>query len=209
MSPVTHGLLSWVLANSIRTDRRGRIAITLAGIAPDLDGFGYPVEALTRTSAQPIEWFHRYHHELTHNLPTCAAIAVLAWLFAGRSWRVAGLAGLAALLHLLCDLLGARGPDGYQWPLPLLQPWSEHGWTWSGQWGLASWQNFLITLAALSTTVALAVRRGFSPAELVLPRTDVRIVAALRAWLGLRERMPDAAAGAAAAKQAASGDDLS
>ncbi len=190
MSPITHGLLSWLLANAARTDRRGRAAITLAGILPDLDGFGYPVELATRNAAQPIEWFHRFHHQLSHNALTCLALGVLAWLWC-RSWQVAALAALAASLHLLCDLVGARGPDGYPWPIPFLQPWSEHGWIWSGQWGLASWQNFLITLLALGGTLALAVRRGFSPLELVVPGSDVRIVEALRRWL-LRTGHPPA-----------------
>ncbi len=184
MSPVTHGLLSWTLANAPGIDRRGRCAITLAGIAPDADGFGYPFEALTGNSDHPIEWFHRYHHHLTHNLLACAVIAVLAWTFGGRSWRVASLAFAAALLHLLCDLIGARGPDGDQWPVPFLQPFSDHGWVWSGQWGLASWQNAAITAAALALAMVLAAERGFSPLEMISLRADARVVAVIRRWLG-------------------------
>ncbi len=184
MSPVTHGLLSWLLANAPGIDRRGRIAITLAGLAPDLDGFGYPFEALTRDSAHPIEWFHRFHHHLTHNLLACVAIAGCAWMFGGRTWRVAALALAAALGHLACDLIGARGPDGNQWPIPFLQPFSDLGWSWSGQWGLSSWQNAAITIAALLAAAALAVRRGISPVELVSPRADACVVEALRARFG-------------------------
>src|SRR5437870_3608008 len=36
MNPITHGLLSWVLANTADLRQRERAAVTLAGVAPDL-----------------------------------------------------------------------------------------------------------------------------------------------------------------------------
>jgi inner membrane protein len=149
-------------------------------VVPDLDGFGYPVELLTRNLAQPWDWFHRFHHHLSHNLLSCLLIAAVAWRLGGRSGRVALLALLAALGHLGCDLIGASGPDGYQWPIPFWQPLSSQGWTWLCQWGLSSWENAVITVLALILTLSLAVKRGFSPVELFSPRWDQQVVAALR-----------------------------
>ena len=186
MNPVTHGLVSWIVANAPGTDRRERQAITIAGIAPDIDGFGYPVEVLTATSAQPLEWFHRFHHHLTHNALACVVFAGLAFAWTRGSWRAAGLALATASLHLLCDLVGSRGPDGNQWPLPLFQPFADGECTWSGQWPLVSWQNTVITLGAFIATIALAVRRGFSPVEIVSLSGDRRFIEILRARLGLR-----------------------
>jgi inner membrane protein len=188
MSPVTHGLLSWLIAHAPgtaeRIDRRGRAAIALAGLAPDVDGFGYPFQLLTRNSAEPLDWFARFHHHLTHNLLAAFVIAALACAWAKGSWRVAVLAFAAANLHLVCDLVGARGPDGNQWPIPYWQPFAGGGWTWSGQWRLDSWQNLVITLAALVLTVAIARRRGRTPVEIVSLGADQRVVAALRRWFG-------------------------
>jgi inner membrane protein len=184
MSPVTHGLISWLVANVPGVDRRGRAAVTLAGLAPDLDAFGYPFEALTRGSEHPLEWFSRYHHQLCHNALATLVIAACAWWWAGRSWRVAALALVTANLHLVCDLIGARGPEGYHWPIPYLTPFSPLEFSWSGQWRLDSWQNLVITLAALIAVTALAVRRGFSPVEILSTRADARVVAAVRARLG-------------------------
>jgi hypothetical protein len=41
MSPVTHFLLSWTLAERSADTRRERAWITFAGVAPDLDGLGW------------------------------------------------------------------------------------------------------------------------------------------------------------------------
>lgn len=38
MSPVTHFLTGWVVANCSRLDRRERAIVALACVAPDLDG---------------------------------------------------------------------------------------------------------------------------------------------------------------------------
>ena len=79
-------------------------------------------------------------------------------------------------------MAGARGPDGYQWPIPYLLPWSRAWeWTWSGQWALNAWPNFAITGALLVATFYLAWRRGFSPLELLSLKLDQAFVAALHA----------------------------
>jgi hypothetical protein len=49
------------------------------------------------------------------------------------------------------DLVGSRGPAGYQWPIPYLLPFSNSWhWTWKGQWALNAWPNILITIIAVS-----------------------------------------------------------
>jgi inner membrane protein len=71
-------------------------------------------------------------------------------------------------LHLLCDLIGARGPDGYQWPIPYLSPISNAlQLTWHGQWELNAWQNFVITGLLLVATLWIARRYGSSPVEML------------------------------------------
>ena len=40
MSPVTHFLVGWMVANTGGLNRRDRAAISLAGVIPDIDGLG-------------------------------------------------------------------------------------------------------------------------------------------------------------------------
>jgi len=185
MNPVTHGLLSWLVANGAGLERRERLAVTLAGLAPDLDGLGMIAELATRDSAQPLLWWSDYHHVLGHNLAFAIVCAAVAWAASGRRWRTAALAVATFHLHLLCDLVGGRGPDGHQWPIHYLYPFSDAGaWRWSGQWALNAWPNVAITVAALLITFVLAWRRGFSPLEMVSLRADQALVAALRRRFG-------------------------
>jgi membrane-bound metal-dependent hydrolase YbcI (DUF457 family) len=180
MSPVTHFLTGWVLANSASLNRRDRAAVTLAGVIPDVDGLGIIVELLTRNAAHPLDWFSRYHHSL-HNLGFALFVALAAYAFATRRLKVAGLAFVSFHLHLLEDLLGSRGPDGYPWPIPYLMPFSRVAeLAWRGQWALNAWPNIALTIALLLTTLYLAWRRGFSPLGMLSTRVDAVVVAALR-----------------------------
>src|SRR5438093_153842 len=143
MSPVTHLLIGWITANAVKLDRRERVVVTIAGVIPDLDGVGIVGEILTRNSDRPLTWFSDYHHLLGHNLGFCLLVTLAAFLIASHRWKTAALACLSFHLHLFCDLIGARGPDLHQWPIPYLLPFSSAWqWTWSGQWPLNGWPNF-------------------------------------------------------------------
>jgi membrane-bound metal-dependent hydrolase YbcI (DUF457 family) len=115
MSPVTHFLTGWVLANSASLGRRERALVALAGVVPDIDGLGIVAEYLTRNSRHPLEWFSTYHHSL-HSLPFAVVVAAVTFVLATQRWKTASLAFLSFHIHLLEDLVGSRGPDGYQWP---------------------------------------------------------------------------------------------
>ncbi|MDB6016249.1 MAG: rane-bound metal-dependent hydrolase [Pedosphaera sp.] len=181
MSPITHFLIGWIAANSADLTRRERAVVTIAGVIPDIDGVGIVVEVLTRHSKHPLTWWSDYHHVLGHNLGFCLLVTAIALLLASRKWLTAGLTFLSFHLHLLCDVIGARGPDAHQWPIPYLLPFfNGWQWTWSGQWALNAWPNFLITVGALIVTFHLAWKRGHSPLEMFSSRADRAFVAALR-----------------------------
>lgn len=182
MNPVTHLLLGWAVANADRRlNARQRTAITLAGIAPDIDGFGLGVELLTRGTGHELLWWSQYHHTALHNLTFALAVAAICCVSTGRRWRVAVLALISFHLHLLGDLLGARGPDNDHWPIPYLMPFSDRWqWIWDGQWELNAWPNFVITGALLVLMFYLAWRRGFSPLGMVSRRADQALVQTLR-----------------------------
>jgi inner membrane protein len=40
MSPITHFLTGWMVANCARLNRKDRAIVTLACVAPDIDGLG-------------------------------------------------------------------------------------------------------------------------------------------------------------------------
>ena len=185
MNPVTHLLVGWTVANATTLPSRERALITVAGIIPDVDGFGIVTDLLTRNSAQPLEWWGKFHHVLAHNLGFGLGVGVAAFAFSRRRWLTASLALLSFHLHLLGDLVGARGPDGDQWPIPYLSPFSRD-WqlVWDGQWALNAWPNFVITGVLLILAFYLAWRRAFSPLELVSSRADQALVKTLRDRFG-------------------------
>jgi len=179
MSPITHFLSGWVFANCFRLNRRERTVVTLASVAPDIDGLGVIPELLTRNSSHPLLWFSEYHH-LLHTLLFAGLVSLLALATTTR-WKVAGLMFASFHLHLFEDLIGSRGPDGDQWPIPYLKPFSSRlEMTWTGQWALNAWQNYVIAIALLLATIWIARRKGVSPVEIFSPRMDKRIVMALR-----------------------------
>lgn len=115
-----------------------------------------------------------------HNLLFGVLVAAAAALSKGRRRLTALLAFISFHLHVIGDLVGARGPDGDQWPIRYLRPFSDVGLTWSWQWELNAWPNFVITGAALVLTLLLARRRGCSPLEMFSARADRAFVEALR-----------------------------
>jgi inner membrane protein len=180
MSPVTHFLTGWVLANSASLNRRERALVTLACVVPDVDGLGIVADYLTRNSSHPLDWFSTYHH-LLHSLPFALVVAVVSFALSTQRWKTAGLAFLSFHIHLLEDVLGSRGSEGYQWPIPYLMPFSRAcELSWRGQWALNAWPNFVITIVLLLVTFYLAWSRGFSPLEMFSSKADAAFVAALR-----------------------------
>lgn len=181
MSPVSHLLIGWIAANSASLNRRERAIVTIAGVIPDLDGLGLIAEITTRNSSHPLMWWSEYHHVLGHNIAFCLVVTAVGFAMATKRWTTAALVFLSFHLHLPGDLIGARGPDGEQWPIPYFSPFSTASqWTWSGQWALNAWPNMLITAVALGMTLHLAWKRGYSPLEFVSTRWDKVFVATLR-----------------------------
>lgn len=185
MNPVSHFLIGWGVANTADLNRRERVAVTVAGIIPDIDSLGIIAEKLTLDSDRPLLWWTEYHHVLGHNIGFALLVTAAAFALAARRRLVAGLAFLSFHLHLLGDIVGARGPDGDQWPIPYLLPFSRV-WkvTWSGQWYLNAWPNIVITLAMLALVFYLAWKRGYSPLEMFSAKADRAFVKALRDRFG-------------------------
>jgi inner membrane protein len=187
MNVVEHFFIGWCVAN-LRPDvsERDRTLITLASVIPDVDGLGLLVELPTRNTSHPLLWWTEYHHVLAHNVGFAFFVALIVYRLATKPLQTMLLAFLSFHLHILGDIVGARGPDGYQWPIAYFLPFSRTPeLSWNGQWALNSWQNFAVTGAALGTTFVLAWRRGFSPVGMFSKRADLQFVEAVRARFGM------------------------
>jgi inner membrane protein len=190
MSPVTHFLAGWAIGLPVQRARRDRALVVLASVAPDVDGLPVLIDFVQGRHSGSLELWSRFHHAAAHNLTFAVGFALICLLITRRRLVTAMLALLAIHLHFLCDILGSRGPDGGQWPIPYLMPFS-HAWQLSvgWQWGLNAWPNFAITAVLLGLTLYAAWARGYSPVGLFSTRADQAIVATLRRRFGSpRER---------------------
>ncbi|HYX54310.1 MAG TPA: metal-dependent hydrolase, partial [Candidatus Limnocylindrales bacterium] len=158
--------------------------VTVAAIAPDIDSVGILPELLTRNTAHPLLWFSEYHHSL-HTLAfslLCSCGSFVLLRKTSTRWHTSSVVFVSFHLHLLGDLVGARGPDGYQWPIPYLKPFSDAlQLSWYGEWALNAWQNIMITCSLLAVTLWIAWKRGESPVQFVSEKADRALTQVLRA----------------------------
>ncbi len=192
MSPVTHLFMSWSVSNIGHFNRKDRLMITASGIIPDVDGFGIIADILTRHTQHPFHWWDRFHHVFGHNLGFGIGVALVAFCLGTQRRLVALLVLLNFHLHLLCDLVGARGPEGYQWPIPYLLPYSNSvQLVWEYQWALNAWPNFVITGLLIILSFYLAWKRGYSFIGLFSQRADAAFVKTLRSRFGVPQKITD------------------
>lgn len=185
MSPVAHSPVGWAALARARPARRDKALVTLAGLAPDLDGIGIVVDFATRSLGMPAtNYYQDYHRLLGHGLPAVLLIALFVFACAKQRGRAALLALVSVHLHFACDLLGSRGngPDDI-WGIWYFAPFTTaYEIAWSGQWPLVGWQNMLITAILIGIVLKRACRRGYSPLALASSRIDGEVVETLRRW---------------------------
>jgi len=185
MSPVTHLFASWLIAAKTTNDPRDCRLVTWAGILPDADGFGLWLDLGARAMGNDQTWFYgRYHHYLLHGWLGGLLITALLTCFARQRARVAILCLVVFHLHLLCDLVGSRGPSPEDlWPIFYFGPFSKDPmWLWKGQWPLDAWPNRLLSVVLFLWGLCLAVRRGHSFVGVFNRRIAAVFVEVLRGW---------------------------
>jgi len=186
MSPITHLFASWVVAAKTTDNLRDRRLVALSGILPDLDGGGMLVDVARHILQRGDDFFYyqKYHHLLFHGFFGALLIGLGLMCFARKRGRVFLLAFLMVHLHLLCDLLGSRGPSAVDlWPIHYLGPFS-HAWTWvwRGQWPLEAWPNRVISLGLFFWCLKLAIQNGDSVVGVFSRRADEVFITVLRGW---------------------------
>jgi len=187
MSPLAHFIGSWLIATVTVDNPRDRRLVTLAGVLPDADGLGMVVDAVKAlSSGQEMNflYYQKFHHLWLHGWPGALVIAALLASFAHQRWRVALGCLVTFHLHLLCDLLGSRGPSSADlWPICYGEPLFRHPiWFWKGQWRLDGWQNTVIFLALFAPALGLTVKRGYSFAEIFGRSADAAFTGVLQKW---------------------------
>jgi membrane-bound metal-dependent hydrolase YbcI (DUF457 family) len=142
---LTHIGLSWILESLWPASRRDRWLIVLAGTVLDRDGAGIVWSQAAYLSA---------HRAAGHSLVFCLLLLAITLVLADAPWSTATLVVVSFHLHLLLDLVGTGGlPIRYLWPL------SDRGWSYSGHWVLASWQNGVVMAVTLLGVLAVGWRR--------------------------------------------------
>ena len=187
MSPLAHYVGSWLIASVTTENPRDRKLVTLAGVLPDADGLGaIPDLVGSWFSGRECTFYYyqKYHHLLLHGWPGAVVVSILLAFFARQRWRVLLLALLMYHLHLLCDLVGSRGPTpGDLWPICYSEPLFRHPlWFWRYQWKLDGWQNQTIFIVIFAAALWLAVKKGFSFVEVISRRLDAVFVKVIRNW---------------------------
>ena len=211
MNPITHALISWGISNIPRnTTRRQRALVTLGGIIPDLDGLGAIWDKTFGTLGDiPSHYYHDYHRVLGHTAAFAAVVLLVPLLFSkpGKRLVTTALFALTFHLHLVCDMLGSRGPPtdfnpgGDVWGipyfhLPLFKDAPALGdpvwWKWAGQWELNAWPNLAITLLLLVFCGVMAVRAKRTILEVLSLKLDGVVVGAFQQRFGNAAHEADA-----------------
>jgi hypothetical protein len=175
------------MAVATTNNPRDRKLVTWAGVLPDADGLGaVPDVIISWVSGKEctFHYYQQYHHVLLHGWPGALVVSALLTIFARQHWRVWFLCLLTFHLHLLCDLIGSRGPEpGDLWPICYSEPLFRHPiWFWGHQWRLDGWQNQTIFVVIFAGSLWVAVKKGYSFVEVVSERLDTVFIPVLRKW---------------------------
>lgn len=171
MSPITHGLIGWTIAQPL-TSRRDRVLVTIASVVPDIDGI---------TLLGGVDLYHEYHHTFGHNVFLGLAFALASTFKSTQKALVLTLAFLSFHSHLICDLLGSGADWGifYLWPISRMEITSFPPF----QWELDSWQNLVTTIVFMAIVIFIGIRKGRTIVEVFSTKADGEVVKVLRNWL--------------------------
>ena len=190
MSPITHFLASWVVADTVLENDRDKMLVAMAGILPDLDSLGVICDFLSPALGGPeTQLYADYHHFLFHGFPGILVLAgALAWRAVEKK-KVFFWAFLVAHIHSLCDFVGSRGPtDTIEdlWPIYYWGPFTREfgNFLWTDQWKLNGWQNVSFTVALLIWVFYAAWKYDRSPFRPISRKVHGEFVKALRNRFG-------------------------
>ncbi len=182
MNIITHALIGWCAGNRFSRNINEVAVIAAASVVPDIDGFGAVADMVRGGEA---ELFLQFHHKFGHCLTFCLAMVAVVYLWRKNARIALWCAGIFHL-HLLGDIIGARGPDGYQWPVYYFYRFCEAGITWSGQLEINAWPNLVLTMLLVLVFLYQSARSGFSPIRFLSVSADEQFVATLQKRLAIK-----------------------
>ncbi|HOT28336.1 MAG TPA: metal-dependent hydrolase [Candidatus Ozemobacteraceae bacterium] len=188
MNIVTHGLLSWCIAQRVCGTKRDAALAASAGLLPDLDGAGALIDMVRGGEAV---YYSAFHHILGHNVLAGILTASALGACGDRRLRVTATSAGLFILHVIGDVVGSRGPDGEAWAIPWLYPFDGASvLLWSGQWEVNAWPNIIITIILLFLFFRQTRDMGWSPLRYVSERADEAFVSTLRSRFPPSARTP-------------------
>lgn len=170
MTPGVHLLISWLSTVEVLRNRRERIVVAFSGVAPDLDGLGIIVDKITGTT----NYYQNFHHYFGHSIVSAFVISAIAMLLAKSQRKLVWLMSFMLVhVHILCDIIGSKGPDGYHWPIYYLYPFnSKFKLTWEYQWELNAWPNLMILFLLICGCVYYGSSKKLTVLEVFSRRLD-------------------------------------
>ena len=170
MSPITHALIGWTIAQPLES-KKARALVTVAAVIPDIDGL---------TLLGGVELYHEYHHTFGHNIFLATLFSAFCLIGQKERMKLFWLAFLSFHSHLFCDLLGSGADWGifYLWPVSKLEITSFPPF----QWELESWQNVVCTILFLIIVGIIGIKKGRTIVEIFSARADLELVKVLRKW---------------------------
>jgi hypothetical protein len=112
MSPISHLLLAWVVANAFSLNLRERRLCLIIGVISDVDGVFILFSQ---------DLFITYHHTLGHWLIFGIPLALLFAIFTKKRIKAFLVFSLAFILHLVADIVGTN------WSVHPFEPFSSVG----------------------------------------------------------------------------------
>ncbi len=183
MNIITHALMGWCAGQKLSSKLPEVAVIAVASVIPDIDALGAVIDLARGGEA---EFFSAYHHKFGHCLLFCLLLMLIIHL-SRKNARLTLWFAIVFHLHLLCDIVGARGPDGYQWPVYYFFPFSEYGLIWSQQWEINAWPNIVLTLWLLYLFLKQSAQAGFSPLMMLSRAADEQFVQTLQRRFGVNQ----------------------
>jgi inner membrane protein len=170
MSPITHALVGWVIAQPL-VEKRDRFLVTAAAIMPDIDGM---------TFLAGVDTYQKYHHTFGHNIFTGIIFSAICLLMAKNKSQIFFICFISFHSHLVFDLLGSGADWGiyYLWPLSSYELKSAPPF----QWELDSWQNLMTTFLFIVAIFIIGVKKGRTILELISSRLDSVVVTVFKKW---------------------------
>lgn len=171
MSPLTHGMIGWIISSPLET-RRGRVFVSIASVIPDLDGAGIIIS---------LDYYGRYHHIFGHNIFLGIILSICSFIFSKtEKLKTACLVFLSFNTHVLGDLLGS----GAAWGIPYFWPLDKTIYDFAPpfQWELDSWQNLVVTALCIIIIAVIGIRKDRTIVELFSVKADREFLLVLRKW---------------------------